>query len=99
MPRVRRECIHMLALEENQRVCPKCDHHFLITARERLAAFLDPGSFREEDTDLWPVDILKFKGPKSYAGSLKKYLGGDRGSPTRSSPAWARSREGPSRWP
>lgn len=67
------EVIHAIQMEQNQRVCPRCDHHFLINARERLATFLDPDSFREEDKDLWPVDILKFKGPKSYTGSLKKY--------------------------
>jgi len=67
------EVIHNLALTENLRVCPKCDHHFSIVARERLAALLDPDSFQEFDTDLWPVDVLKFKGPKSYTDSLKKY--------------------------
>jgi acetyl-CoA carboxylase carboxyl transferase subunit beta len=67
------EVIHHLALAENQRVCPKCDHHFFIVARERLASFLDPESFQELDKDLWPVDVLKFKGPTSYADSLKKY--------------------------
>lgn len=67
------EVIHNLELTQNQRVCPKCDHHFFIAARDRLAAFLDPESFHELDTDLWPVDVLKFKGPTSYADSLKKY--------------------------
>jgi len=67
------EVIHNLELTQNQRVCPKCDHHFFIIARDRLDAFLDPESFQELDTDLWPVDILKFKGPKSYSDSLRKY--------------------------
>jgi len=67
------EVIHNLELTQNQRVCPKCDHHFFIIAKERLAAFLDPDSFQEMDTGLWPVDVLKFKGPKAYSDSLKKY--------------------------
>jgi len=67
------EVIHTLELTQNQMVCPKCEHHFFIPARDRVVAFLDPDSFQEMDTDLWPVDILKFKGPKSYAESLKKY--------------------------
>ena len=67
------EVIHTLELTQNQMICPKCDHHFFITSRDRLAAFLDPDTFREMDTDLWPVDVLKFKGPKSYTDSLKKY--------------------------
>src|SRR5690606_25593487 len=28
----------------NQSVCPKCNHHFPIGARERLQHFLDPGT-------------------------------------------------------
>lgn len=67
------EVIHTIQLEENQRVCPKCDHHFFINSRDRLAAFLDHDSFQEMDLDLWPKDVLKFKGPKSYSSSLKKY--------------------------
>jgi len=67
------EVIHTLELTQNQMVCPKCDHHFFISARDRMAAFLDPESFQELDMDLWPTDVLKFKGPKSYVGSLKKY--------------------------
>ncbi|HWB61520.1 MAG TPA: acetyl-CoA carboxylase, carboxyltransferase subunit beta, partial [Chthoniobacteraceae bacterium] len=67
------EVIHTLELKQNQMVCTKCDHHFFIPSRERLADFLDPESFQETDTDLWPVDVLKFKGPKSYTGSLQKY--------------------------
>lgn len=69
------EVIHTLELTQNQMVCPKCDHHFFIPARERLAAFLDPDSFQETDMDLWPVDVLEFKGPSSYSESLKKYQG------------------------
>jgi len=67
------EVIHQLTLVENLRVCPKCDYHFTIEARERLDAFLDAGTFEEFDTDLQPTDILNFKGPKAYRDSLVKY--------------------------
>ena len=50
------EIIHQLTLAENLRVCPKCDYHFTIEARERITAFLDPDSFEEFDADLQPVD-------------------------------------------
>ena len=69
------EVIHTLELTQNQMVCPKCEHHFFIASRDRLAAFLDPDTFQEHDTNLWPVDVLEFKGPSSYADSLKKYQG------------------------
>ena len=67
------EVIHQLALIENLRVCPKCDHHFTIQARERLDAFLDPDGFVEFDAEMQPIDVLNFKGPKSYRESLDRY--------------------------
>ena len=67
------EVIHKLALTENQQVCPKCDHHFTQTARERLNFLLDPGSFVEHDAGMLSVDTLKFKGMATYADRLKNY--------------------------
>jgi len=67
------EVIHQLTLGENLHVCPKCDYHFTIEARERLNAFLDAGTFEEFDADMQPTDILNFRGPKAYRESLDKY--------------------------
>ena len=67
------ELVHQLTLVENLRVCPKCDYHFTIEARERLNGFLDAGTFEEFDTDMQPTDILNFRGPKAYRESLDKY--------------------------
>jgi len=53
-------------LERNQSVCPKCDHHMPITARQRLALFLDPEGQEEIGADLGPVDHLRFKDSKRY---------------------------------
>src|SRR5277367_1198110 len=64
------EVIHQLTLVENLHVCPKCDYHFKIEARERLEAFMDAGTFEEFDADVQPVDVLNFKGPKRYSDSL-----------------------------
>jgi acetyl-CoA carboxylase carboxyl transferase subunit beta len=58
-------------LEKNQRVCPKCNHHMAIGARERLAAFLDEGDVEELAADLGPVDALHFKDQKKYADRIK----------------------------
>jgi acetyl-CoA carboxylase carboxyl transferase subunit beta len=58
-------------LEKNQRVCPKCNHHMQIGARERLAAFLDEGEVDELAPDLGPVDALHFKDQKRYADRIK----------------------------
>jgi len=67
------EMIHNLELAENQRVCPKCDHHFTMTALERLAALLDADSFQELDAGMTSVDTLKFTGMASYSERLRSY--------------------------
>jgi acetyl-CoA carboxylase carboxyl transferase subunit beta len=67
------EMIHQLALEENLRVCPKCDHHFRISARERIRHLADPDSFSELDTSLTSVDALQFQGAAGYAARLKTH--------------------------
>lgn len=65
--------IHKIELEQNQRVCLHCDHHFLIPSRERLGHLLDPGSFLESDADMAPVDMLNFRAAKTYQDSLAQY--------------------------
>ena len=62
--------IHELQLAENQRICPKCDHHFPIEARARLMALCDAGSFASMDDHLQTVDALGFK---DYAAKVAKY--------------------------
>lgn len=57
-------------LQENLEVCPKCDHHMRITARQRLAMFLDPQGQSEIGADIEPVDILKFRDLKKYKDRL-----------------------------
>ncbi len=57
-------------LERNLQVCPKCDHHMRISARERLHAFLDAGTEVELGSELVPRDILKFKDSKKYKDRL-----------------------------
>ena len=61
------QLIYNKALEESLRVCPKCDFHFPLTARQRLELTLDPGTFEEWDADLSPVDPLQFSVPRPYA--------------------------------
>ncbi|OOF41622.1 acetyl-CoA carboxylase subunit beta [Rodentibacter mrazii] len=53
-------------LKRNLYVCPKCDHHMRIDARERLVRLLDENSSQEIAADLEPKDILKFKDLKKY---------------------------------
>jgi acetyl-CoA carboxylase carboxyl transferase subunit beta len=67
------EMIHNLELQQNFRVCPRCDHHFVQAASERLEMLLDGESFEEHDSDMVSVDILKFTGQASYTERLKTY--------------------------
>ena len=53
-------------LERNLQVCPKCDHHMRIGARQRLDFFLDPDSQTELAGNLEPEDPLKFRDSKRY---------------------------------
>jgi acetyl-CoA carboxylase carboxyl transferase subunit beta len=67
------EIIHNLELERNLRICIKCDHHFALTARDRLELVLDEHTFEEHDPNLTSVDTLKFTGQASYTDRLRKY--------------------------
>jgi acetyl-CoA carboxylase carboxyl transferase subunit beta len=67
------EIVHNLELERNQRICPKCEHHFTLTARDRVELVIDEGTFEEHDAGLTSVDTLKFTGQASYTDRLKKY--------------------------
>jgi len=53
-------------LERNLQVCPKCNHHLRIDARQRLEFFLDPDSQEEFAANLEAEDPLKFRDSKRY---------------------------------
>jgi acetyl-CoA carboxylase carboxyl transferase subunit beta len=58
-------------LEANLNVCPKCQHHFRLGARERLELLLD-GRWIELDADLASSDPLQFTGTKVYSKQLRE---------------------------
>lgn len=58
--------LYKAELERLLSVCPKCDHHMRISARNRIENFLDAGERMEIGADLEPQDILKFKDSKKY---------------------------------
>ena len=57
-------------LERNLEVCPKCDYHIRISARKRMAYFLDQNTGIEIGADVLPVDRLKFRDLKKYKDRL-----------------------------
>lgn len=60
-------------LDDNLKVCPKCDYHFQIGARERIHSLVETCSFEEIDAQMESVDVLKFTGAASYAAKLASY--------------------------
>src|SRR5437867_7819028 len=60
-------------LDENLKVCPKCQHHSKIGARERIHSLVGTCSFEEMDANLSSVDILQFQGVASYKEKLESY--------------------------
>jgi acetyl-CoA carboxylase carboxyl transferase subunit beta len=67
-----KEIIYKLEVERNLNVCPRCNYHFRIGAKERLALIVDEGSFKEHDGGLHPADPLSFKDMKSYPERVKE---------------------------
>ena len=67
-----RQIIWKKDLEENLNVCPKCDKHFRIDARTRLAQLLDAGQYETFDGNLSSTDPLKFVDLKPYSSRLKQ---------------------------
>src|SRR5947209_2809307 len=67
------EVVSEIELAENLRVCPRCDYHFPMSAKDRIDNLLDPGSFVETDADLTSLDTLRFQGMASYKDRLKSY--------------------------
>src|SRR6195256_2342344 len=67
-----RQIIWKKDLEENMNVCPKCDKHFRIDARTRLAQLLDDNLYETFDGDIASTDPLKFVDLKPYWSRLKQ---------------------------
>jgi acetyl-CoA carboxylase carboxyl transferase subunit beta len=59
------------AVEEAMFVCPACQHHMRIGARQRIEQLVDPNSFEERYADLAPLDPLKFNDKRTYKERLK----------------------------
>jgi len=66
------EALYNKTLEENFKVCPKCNYHFTLSAYERISALLDSATFAEYDKDMLPADPLEFKGPKTYREKISQ---------------------------
>jgi len=67
-----RQIIWKKDLEENMNVCPKCEKHFRIDARARLAQLIDDNHYETFDSNISSTDPLKFVDLKPYSSRLKQ---------------------------
>ena len=73
-----RQVIWKKDLDQNWNVCPKCDRHFRIDARTRIALLLDGVNLEDDtgydvfDINLSSTDPLKFVDVRAYADRLRQ---------------------------
>jgi len=68
-----KEIIYRKEVVARANVCPKCNYHFRISARERLIALFDNGIYEELDSGIISSDPLRFTDTKAYKDRLKQY--------------------------
>ncbi|MBN2024688.1 MAG: acetyl-CoA carboxylase carboxyltransferase subunit beta [Pirellulales bacterium] len=56
--------------EKRLGVCPECDYHWYVPARQRIEQVLDEGTFEEWDPWLEPADPLNFVDKRPYREKL-----------------------------
>ena len=66
------EVLYKADLENNLEVCPKCDHHQRIGARQRLNMLLDAEGQHEIGAHITPLDPLRFRDSKKYIDRIKE---------------------------
>src|SRR5262249_25212729 len=65
------QIIYNKDLDKNLQVCPKCGHHFRISATDRLRSLFDDGEWSEHFRNLQSNDPLKFTDTKPYRDRLR----------------------------
>jgi acetyl-CoA carboxylase carboxyl transferase subunit beta len=65
------EILYLKNLEESLHVCPKCGHHFRISAVKYAEYLLDPGTAELFGDEVVSTDPLAFRGSKRYVDRLK----------------------------
>ena len=60
------ETIYRQEADRRLGTCPQCEHHFYVTATERIRQVLDEGTFEEWFPNMSPADPLEFADKKAY---------------------------------
>lgn len=66
-----REALLTEELHKNHDVCPKCQHHFLMGTRDRIALMLDENTIEEVDPRIESIDPLSFRDSKKYPDRVR----------------------------
>lgn len=65
------ELIHASEIQKNLHCCPKCNHHYRLSALQRVHLLADEGTFVEWGMEFLPTDPLQFKDSEAYSERLK----------------------------
>lgn len=66
------DMIHASELKKNHNCCPKCDHHYRLSARKRIEHLSDPNSFERLFEEFSPENPLRFTDSENYEDRLKR---------------------------
>ncbi len=58
--------------EKRLGVCPECDYHWYVSARQRVRQLFNEGTFEEWDAEMEPADPLEFVDKSPYREKLKQ---------------------------
>jgi len=67
-----RAIVYKEEILRNSKVCPKCNYHFRISAKERLQSLFDDGRYEVIDDNIRSSDPLMFKDTKKYKDRLRE---------------------------
>ena len=69
------QIIYKEDLEKNSQVCTYCNHHFRMTARDRIGFIIDQDTFIEFDENMRSANPLDFEGYEEKVENLMKKTG------------------------
>ena len=62
--------VYKKEVQQQLNVCPKCEHHFYVSAQERISQVLDDGTFEPMNEHIRPTDPLGFSDRRKYVDRL-----------------------------
>ena len=68
-----KEIVYRKEVDAAFNTCPKCGHHFRLSARERFDTLFDDGKYKEFAAEIHSADPLEFRDTKRYRDRLRVY--------------------------